>query len=74
MGEKIEDIYNLFIELSGLSRESVQHELNKYITALNLDKRSLSENDIRKIMSLYLEELNWTMLSQQENDAFITEA
>jgi hypothetical protein len=62
MGEKIEDIYNLFIEMTGMSRKSVQNELNKYIDALNLDKKSLTEHDLRKIMSLYLEDLNWSIM------------
>lgn len=62
MGEKIEDIYNLFIELSGLSREKVQRELGRHIDALDLDIKNLSEDDIRKIMGLYLEELNWSIM------------
>jgi hypothetical protein len=48
--------------MTGMSRKSVQNELNKYIDALNLDKKSLTEHDLRKIMSLYLEDLNWSIM------------
>ncbi|NCN27618.1 hypothetical protein GW915_08600 [bacterium] len=62
MAHKIEDLFKLFSELSGLSDECVRKELEGHLERLNIDRLNITENDLRRVMSLYLEEMNCSMI------------
>ena len=51
------NLYDLLVELSGLDRTIVDEELGKLIKKLDLDSNNLSTEDIRKIATLYLFEI-----------------
>ena len=74
MGAKIEDVFEFFVELTGLKRECVDSELGKYLNVLNLDRKSLCEDDLRRVMSLYLEDLNCSMVIEESTEGHCDEA
>jgi hypothetical protein len=68
MGNAIGNLYDLLVELSGLERNTIDQELGKYIRELGLDPKNLSTNDIRRIATLYLfdvQNLDGSDLSQK---------
>lgn len=65
MGHKIDDLFRLVAELSGVPASCLKKELEGHLNRLNIDRLNITEADLRRVLSLYLEELNCSMLEEE---------
>lgn len=54
MGEKCRRVWELFMELTGLDPMDLQRELNPIIKKLKIDLNNVQMNDIRRIVTHYM--------------------
>lgn len=60
------ELYQLFVELTGLSTGTVEEELQSHMKRLEMDPETLTTDDIRKLMAIYLDEFNSGLTSTFE--------
>jgi hypothetical protein len=58
MAMKGNELFQLFVEMTGLEHGTVEDELRKLMQRLNMDPETLTTEDIRRLMAHYLEEFN----------------
>ena len=59
---KGKDLFQVFVDLTGLDREVVEKELNRLLTGMRIDPNFMTTDDIRKVMSVYLDQLNLDLI------------
>jgi len=62
------ELYQLFVELTGLSSGTVEDELQAHMKRLDMDPENLNTDDIRKLMTLYLDEFNMGISNTNDSD------
>ena len=60
------ELYQIFVELTGLSTDTVEEELQSHMKRLEMDPETLTTEDIRKLMAIYLDEFNSGLTSTFE--------
>jgi len=61
MGTEGIGLYHLLVELTGLERKEIEPVLDRLLAKLKLNRDSLTTEDVRKVMALYLDEVNQEM-------------
>ena len=76
MNEKREDLYELLVTLTGEDPEGIRRELDRLMAKMGLRPNMLTENDVRKLMALYLEEIQIENdnLSRDDSSSVLNEA
>lgn len=69
MATKGNELYQLFVEMTGLGSGTVEDELQAHMRRLDMDPENLNTDDIRKLMSLYLDEFNMGLSSSHMLEA-----
>ena len=52
------NLFDILLELTGLSREILETELQKHMEKLSLNPKSLSTDDLRRVMESYILEIH----------------
>ena len=61
-------LFNLLVELTGLDKKVVETELNDLMQELRMDKSTLTTDDMRKLVALYLDRVHGALTEEDESD------
>ena len=61
--KKGNELYHLFVELTGLEQGTIESELRALMQRLNMNPETLSTDDIRRLMAAYLDEFHTEFIS-----------
>ena len=64
MGSEGNELYRLLIRLTGLEEQQVKAELNPLLKRLNMSPETLTMEDVRRAMIVYLDEFSAQVASE----------